>query len=245
MTLPARLPAATGQVQACLPRDTPFDTGSPRPDRRRRVLIGGSDSFPAATSRAVGTAVTFYGAGIREGRFGLPLLIALAPSCRRRGSAATETSTRRSRPTRWNYSPSRRRPTAPERDRPLSGRTTGSTEMTGPSVHPTVAADAWQRLLAWFESHLRAEASVSPRRRERPRKVIEAPDPRCRTMGFPGARSGGAERRFARDLIGDDEPADSTSSSSPNWRQMRRDAQGARPTGRAPGNVIRVKVGDA
>jgi carboxymethylenebutenolidase len=41
--------------------------------------MGGSVTFSAATSRAVGAAVTFYGGGIAEGRFGLPSLVDLAP----------------------------------------------------------------------------------------------------------------------------------------------------------------------
>jgi carboxymethylenebutenolidase len=41
--------------------------------------MGGSISFYAATLRPVGAAVTFYGGGVAEGRFGLPPLIDLAP----------------------------------------------------------------------------------------------------------------------------------------------------------------------
>jgi len=42
--------------------------------------MGGAVSFYAATLRPLGAAVTFYGGGLREGRFGLPSLIELAPS---------------------------------------------------------------------------------------------------------------------------------------------------------------------
>ena len=50
---------------------------------RRGVIgfcMGGSVSLFAATEHALGAAVTFYGGGVREGRFGLPGLTELAPS---------------------------------------------------------------------------------------------------------------------------------------------------------------------
>jgi carboxymethylenebutenolidase len=41
--------------------------------------MGGSVTFYAATLRKIGAAVTFYGGGVAEGRFGLPSLIEQAP----------------------------------------------------------------------------------------------------------------------------------------------------------------------
>ena len=41
--------------------------------------MGGSVAFYAATMRALGAAVTFYGGGVTTGRFGLPSLVDLAP----------------------------------------------------------------------------------------------------------------------------------------------------------------------
>ncbi len=41
--------------------------------------MGGSVTFYAATLRQLGAAVTFYGGGVAEGRFGLPSLIEQAP----------------------------------------------------------------------------------------------------------------------------------------------------------------------
>ena len=41
--------------------------------------MGGSVTFYAATIRAMGAAVTFYGGGVLEGRFGLPSLVDQAP----------------------------------------------------------------------------------------------------------------------------------------------------------------------
>jgi carboxymethylenebutenolidase len=44
--------------------------------------MGGSVSFFAAATRPVGAAVSFYGGGIAEGRFGIPPLLELAPQLR-------------------------------------------------------------------------------------------------------------------------------------------------------------------
>ncbi len=41
--------------------------------------MGGTVTFLAAASRPVGAAVTFYGGGVGEGRFGIPSLVDLAP----------------------------------------------------------------------------------------------------------------------------------------------------------------------
>jgi carboxymethylenebutenolidase len=41
--------------------------------------MGGSVTFLAAARRALGAAVTFYGGGVGEGRFGMPPLVDLAP----------------------------------------------------------------------------------------------------------------------------------------------------------------------
>src|SRR5947199_1106541 len=44
--------------------------------------MGGTVSFATATRVALGAAVTFYGGGVTQGRFGLPSLVELAPSLR-------------------------------------------------------------------------------------------------------------------------------------------------------------------
>lgn len=41
--------------------------------------MGGSVSFLAVARRSLGAAVTFYGGGVAEGRFGMPALVELAP----------------------------------------------------------------------------------------------------------------------------------------------------------------------
>jgi carboxymethylenebutenolidase len=43
---------------------------------------GGTVAFYAATMRPLGAAVTFYGGGVTQGRFGLPSLVDLAPRLR-------------------------------------------------------------------------------------------------------------------------------------------------------------------
>jgi carboxymethylenebutenolidase len=42
--------------------------------------MGGSVTFLAAVRRAFGAAVTFYGGGVAEGRFGMPPLLEMAPA---------------------------------------------------------------------------------------------------------------------------------------------------------------------
>jgi len=69
----------TADVLAALDQ---FDSGG-IPPRRSCVVgfcMGGSVAFYAATLRALGAAVTFYGGGVSKGRFGLPTLVDLAPS---------------------------------------------------------------------------------------------------------------------------------------------------------------------
>jgi carboxymethylenebutenolidase len=41
--------------------------------------MGGSVTFLAAARRALGAAVTYYGGGVAEGRFGMPSLVEMAP----------------------------------------------------------------------------------------------------------------------------------------------------------------------
>lgn len=120
--------------------------------------MGGSVSFYAATSRAVGAAVTFYGGGVREGRFGLPSLIDQAPQLQtpwlglygdldqsipsddveqlRQAAAGAPVPTEIVRyPDAGHGFNCNDRPTA---------------------FNPVAAADAWQRTLAWFDQYLTA-----------------------------------------------------------------------------------------
>jgi carboxymethylenebutenolidase len=120
--------------------------------------MGGSVTFHAAVDHAIGAAVTFYGGGLAEGRFGLPSLIDAAPGLKTpwlglygdldKGIPAVDvedlryvvgTSAVESEIVRY-----------PEADH-------GFNCTDRPAVfHPESAADAWQRTLAWFGSHLTA-----------------------------------------------------------------------------------------
>lgn len=128
------------------------------PDRMGMVgfCMGGSVTFYAATLRGVGAAVTFYGGGVREGRFGLPSLIEQAPGLR----------------TPWlGLYGDLDQGIPPEQVEELRAAVTASPEEAEivrypgadhgfncndrPAVHNAeAAADAWQRTLAWFEEHL-------------------------------------------------------------------------------------------
>ncbi len=126
----------------------------------RRAIIGfcmgGAVSLFAGTQHELGAAVTFYGGGVTEGRFGLPGLIELAPSLKapwlgaygdRDASIAIEEV---------------------EGLRAAAARATVETEVVRyadaehgfncddrPAVdNPEAAADAWARALAFFDAHV-------------------------------------------------------------------------------------------
>jgi carboxymethylenebutenolidase len=118
--------------------------------------MGGSVTFYAAASRALGAAVTFYGGGVLEGRFGLPSLVELAPKLQ----------------TPWlglygdldNGIP----PDQVEQLRRAAAAAPVPTEIVRyadaehgfncndrPAVfNPAAAADAWGRTLAFFDTYL-------------------------------------------------------------------------------------------
>jgi len=118
--------------------------------------MGGTVTYYAATLRPLGAAVTFYGGGVLEGRFGLPSLIELAPTLQAawlglygdldKGIPATQVEQLRAAvkgapvPTEIvRY---------PDADH-------GFNCNDRPAVYnPEAAADAWKRTLAWFDSHL-------------------------------------------------------------------------------------------
>jgi carboxymethylenebutenolidase len=117
--------------------------------------MGGSVSFYAGTLRPLGAAVTFYGGGVSEGRFGLPSLIELAPSLA----------------TPWLGLYGDRDAGIPvesvENLRLAAARAPVPTELVRyaeadhgfncderSSYAPDAAADAWRRTLAFFDQHL-------------------------------------------------------------------------------------------
>jgi carboxymethylenebutenolidase len=118
--------------------------------------MGGSVTFYAATLRPLGAAVTFYGGGVGEGRFGLPSLIDQAAALQtpwlglygdidqgipvadvEQLRQATETVSVPTEIVRF-----------PDADH-------GFNCNDRPAVfNPTAAADAWSQALDWFERHL-------------------------------------------------------------------------------------------
>ena len=118
--------------------------------------MGGTVTFLAATLRPVGAAVTFYGGGVREGRFGLPGLIDLAPALQ----------------TPWLGLFGDLDKGIPVDDVEELRKATGAQSVDAeivryadadhgfhcndrPAVfNPQAAADAWHRTLTWFDGHL-------------------------------------------------------------------------------------------
>lgn len=120
--------------------------------------MGGTVTFFAAATWALGAAVSFYGGGVAEGRFGFPALVDLAPSLKtpwlglygdldkgipveqvealRKASSASPVETELVR--------------YPDAEH-------GFNCNDRPAVYnPTAAADAWRRALEWFDGHLAA-----------------------------------------------------------------------------------------
>lgn len=117
--------------------------------------MGGTIAFYGATLRPIAAAVSFYGGGITEGRFGLPALLDLAPSL-----AAP-----------WLGLFGDEDPMIPvddvERLREATAKAPVESELVrypqaGHGFHcderpanyvPEAATDAWQRTLGWLERH--------------------------------------------------------------------------------------------
>jgi carboxymethylenebutenolidase len=113
-------------------------------------------TFYAATLRALGAAVTFYGGGVAEGRFGLPSLLDQAPDLTTpwlglygdldQGIPFTDVDRLRDSAARSKV------PTEvvryPDADH-------GFNCNDRPAVfNPTAAADAWSRTIDWFDRYL-------------------------------------------------------------------------------------------
>ena len=117
--------------------------------------LGGSVTFLAAARRALGAAVSFYGGGVAEGRFGMPALVELAPDLK----------------TPWLGLFGDQDQSIPveqvESLRAAAAAAPVPTEIVRypdaehgfhcdarESFHEASAKDAWQRALQWFEKHL-------------------------------------------------------------------------------------------
>lgn len=118
--------------------------------------MGGSVTFFAATSRPVGAAISFYGGGVDQGRFGLPSLIEQAPSLKAPwlglyGDLDTGIPIEEVEALRNAVS---KAPVPTEIVR-YADADHGFNCNDRPSVfNAPAAADAWQRTLAWFDAHL-------------------------------------------------------------------------------------------
>jgi carboxymethylenebutenolidase len=114
-------------------------------------------AFLAGARRALGAAVTFYGGGVKEGRFGMPALVELATELK----------------TPWLGLFGDRDQGIPVADVELLRAEAATAEVpteivrypeaehgfhcdARPSYHGLSALDAWERTLRWFKTHLSA-----------------------------------------------------------------------------------------
>jgi carboxymethylenebutenolidase len=119
--------------------------------------MGGTIALVTATERPVGAAVSFYGGGVSEGRFGFPPLIDVAPGLRApwlglygdedQGIPIDDVE--------------QLRKAAAESGQPTELVRYPEAEHgfhcdVRPSYHEPSAKDAWSRTLAWFDQYLRA-----------------------------------------------------------------------------------------
>lgn len=116
--------------------------------------MGGSVAMVTATRRALGAAVTFYGGGVREGRFGFPPLVEAAPALRSPwlglygdldgGIPVSDVEALRAAAARSAV------PTEVVRY-PEAGHGFHCHDRS--AYHARSAADAWERALRWLERH--------------------------------------------------------------------------------------------
>jgi carboxymethylenebutenolidase len=122
--------------------------------------MGGTVALVTAARRTIGAAVTFYGGGVVEGRFGFPPLV--------------EEATRLAAPWLGLYGDTDRgipvdQVEALRAAAASSGQVTDVVRYPGaghgfhcdrrPDHHPPSATDAWQRTLEWFDRWLTGDAS--------------------------------------------------------------------------------------
>ena len=118
--------------------------------------MGGSVTFLAAARRALGAAVTFYGGGVGEGRFGMPPLVDLAPGLKTpwlglfgdedQGIPVDQVESLRTASATASV------PTEIVR---YAGAGHGfHCDARPDSYHETSAKDGWRRTLDWFEGYL-------------------------------------------------------------------------------------------
>ncbi len=134
-----------------------LETAGSAPHRTGIVgfCMGGTVAFYAATLRPIGAAVTFYGGGVSQGRFGLPSLVELAPSLRvpwlglygdlDQGIPVEDVEALREAVAKA--------PVETEVVRYADAEHGFNCDQR-PSYNPTAAKHAWHRTLDWFDRHL-------------------------------------------------------------------------------------------
>lgn len=143
--------------------------------------MGGSVTFLAAARRTLGAAVTFYGGGVKEGRFGMPALVELAPALKTpwlglfgdldQGIPGADVELLRTEATKSGVPAEIVRYREADHGFHCDAR---------PSYHAPSAVDAWDRTLRWFDARLRQSDTT--------RKPIHGGFQR----GLPGEHSPGA-----------------------------------------------------
>ena len=126
--------------------------------------MGGGISLETATRRSLGAAVTFYGGGVAEGRFGFPSLSDLAPGLRTpwlglygdldKGIPPEQVEDLRTA--------AAKAPVATEVVR-YADADHGFNNDDRPDVFaPTAAEDAWRRTLSWFDLYAGPDPAGGP-----------------------------------------------------------------------------------
>jgi carboxymethylenebutenolidase len=117
--------------------------------------MGGTVAFHVTAQRDVGAGITFYGGGVREGRFGLPSMLDAAADLKApwlglfgdldRGIPIADVEDLGAAAVQAGHPTEVVRYAEAEHGFNCDARA---------SFHPASAADAWQRTLAWFDRHL-------------------------------------------------------------------------------------------
>lgn len=153
--MPTMMALTAGGIAADLDATFAWVAAAGIPTSRTAITgfcMGGTVTFVAATRYELGAAVTFYGGGVAQGRFGFASCIELAPSLR----------------TPWLGLYGDRDAGIPVDDVEALRAAVAASGVPAeivrypeaehgfhcderPSYHPTAAADAWRRTLAWLE----------------------------------------------------------------------------------------------
>jgi carboxymethylenebutenolidase len=125
--------------------------------------MGGTIAFMAAVQRPIGAAVTFYGSGLVEGRFGFPPLIEAAPGIRAPWLGLYGDQDKGIPPEQVEHlaeaAGKAEVPTEVIRY-PDAGH--GFNRDGSDAYHQDSSIDAWRRMLDWFADYLTTGATESP-----------------------------------------------------------------------------------